>query len=528
VKLFLVCMIRNEIDILPSFLGHIDSLFDCGCLVDHLSSDGSELLMVDFVSSRTGWEYHSLKTPAFVQAEKSTEFLNRGFSCGADAVFFLDADEFIAGMNRASLERAVAMLETNTLIGHLRWRNCLPVEYRDTFSLDQKMWMCDLAVHIKLVVPRWLYGRYGNQLGMNQGNHSLRVPDAATLSGVALAELLHVPIRSRGQLVRKILAAYVSQAAKPDKVIAPHIQTLFDTLVRRDLTPEVLNALAVNYSTPTTIDQLTHADLEKRGYICGLPDVCRNRCDFSKDSQPPEMKVVEFSRLSLGLGAVREVANLKCAVITPIGPGHELLAKEAQNSVAAAFNRDAGPFDGVEFVPMPDLKGEHGRSRRRNDGIDYAVANKIDWIFFLDADDLMAPDAFRCLSRYIDDYDGIFGLIAELQFGSTKATLRNGQLGASTAIADILQYDPFLTLQMGHFVRTKAAASIRFDESMDTGEDFKYYLSLWKQHRCAKVDEVLFANRRGRHSSGPRSADGGRWRETVKRVIEEFSRENPA
>jgi hypothetical protein len=277
-------MIRNEIDILPSFLGHIDSLFDSGCLVDHLSSDGSELLMRDFVSSRAGWEYHSLKTPAFVQAEKSTEFLNRGFSTGADAVCFLDADEFIAGTSRASLERAVAMLETKRLIGHLRWRNCVPVEYRDTFSLDQKVWMCDLGVHIKLVVPRWLYRRYGNHIGMNQGNHSLRVPDAATFSGVGLAELLHFPIRSRGQLIRKILAAYVSQTAKPDKVIAPHIQTLFNTLVRRDLTPEVLNALAVNYSTPTAIGHLTHADLEKRGYMCGLPDVCRNRLDCSKDN----------------------------------------------------------------------------------------------------------------------------------------------------------------------------------------------------------------------------------------------------
>lgn len=288
-------MIRNEIDILASFLGHIDSLFDGGCLVDHLSSDGSEVLMRDFASSREGWEYHQLRTPAFAQAEVSTKFLNEGFSTGADAVFFLDADEFIAGMSRAALESSVAILETNNSVGRLRWRNCLPAEYGEIFSLDQKIWMCDLAVHIKLVVPRWLYRLYGDQLAMNQGNHSLRLPKAAHFAAVDLAELLHFPIRSRGQLVRKILAAYVSQAAKPDKVIAPHIQVLFDRLTRSDLTPEVLNALAVTYSTPTTIDQLTSADLEKRGYVCRVPVVSSHRPDFIKEKRTSQTKVVQFA-----------------------------------------------------------------------------------------------------------------------------------------------------------------------------------------------------------------------------------------
>lgn len=281
-KLFLVCMIRNEIDILPSFLGHIDSLFDSGCLVDHLSSDGSGSLLRDFVSSRGEWEYHPLRTPAFVQAEKSSELLKRGFSRGADAVFFLDTDEFIAGLNRAALEDAIMVLETNKLVGQLRWRNCLPAEYRDTFSLDQQTWLCDLAAHKKLVVPNWLYRRYGERLGMNQGNHSLCLPDGSVFPGVALAELFHFPIRSRGQFVRKILISYVSQAIRPNKIVAPHIQMLFDTLVHRDLTPEILNALAVNYGTVTALDQpLAHADLEKRGYVLGLPEVSRNRLDFS-------------------------------------------------------------------------------------------------------------------------------------------------------------------------------------------------------------------------------------------------------
>jgi len=172
---------------------------------------------------------------------------------------------------------------------------------------------------------------------------------------------------------------------------------------------------------------------------------------------------------------------------------------------------------------MPDLAGEQGRSRRRNDGIDHAIANGIEWLFFLDADDLMALDAFASVGPHIRDFDAVFGMIAESRVETPgQVKLRPNQLGATTSILDVLRCDPFLSLQMGHFVRTSSAAAIRFDVRMDTGEDFKYYLDLWNQYRCAKIDRVLFINRRGSHSVGPRSSDGGSWRNAVTRILKEF------
>jgi FkbM family methyltransferase len=219
---------------------------------------------------------------------------------------------------------------------------------------------------------------------------------------------------------------------------------------------------------------------------------------------------------------------LKCGVITPVGPGHEALADEARASVEAAFERNPGPFSELVFLRELDLQGERGRSRSRNDAIDAALARGIDWLFFLDADDLMAPHAFASVVRYINESDAIFGLIAEAKFGGENdVKLRANQLGATETISDILFFDPFLTLQMGHFVRTDVAAKIRFDADMDTGEDFKYYLELWKQARCRKIDQFLFINRRGAHSTGPRSADGGAWRSAVARVFEDFCARYP-
>jgi FkbM family methyltransferase len=75
---------------------------------------------------------------------------------------------------------------------------------------------------------------------------------------------------------------------------------------------------------------------------------------------------------------------------------------------------------------------------------------------------------------------------------------------------------------MGHFVRTEVAARIRFDVEMDAGEDFKYYLELWRQARARKIESVLFVNRRGAHSVGPKSADGSQWRAATTRVLGDF------
>lgn len=217
---------------------------------------------------------------------------------------------------------------------------------------------------------------------------------------------------------------------------------------------------------------------------------------------------------------------LKCVVLTPVGPGHQELMEVARGSVEAACRTSLGPFTEVSFVPLMDLEGAHGRSNRRNDGIRYAQAMGFEWIYFLDADDLMAPDAFATVAPYVEKHDAIFGQITQLMHETGVANVREGQLGFTTSLMDILRVDPFLSLPMGHFVRTRAAAAVRFDEEMDTGEDFKYYLEIWRQFRAVKLDRTIGFHRRGAHSTGPRSANGVQWRESVARVFAEFCERN--
>jgi len=214
----------------------------------------------------------------------------------------------------------------------------------------------------------------------------------------------------------------------------------------------------------------------------------------------------------------------RCAIISPVGPGHDDVYLQAERSIRDACIRGAGPFREVIPFRIDDPEGKVGRSRARNFAVQQALAQGIEWVFFLDADDLLVPDAFLNIEACLQNYDAIWGQIYAFVDGTNQAERRAGQLGTTTRFEDILASDPYFSLQMGHFVRTEVAAKYPFNEQMDTGEDFDYYLRVWENERCIKLDTALFANRRGRHSSGPRSATGQDWTVTVNRLLEQRRR----
>lgn len=203
-----------------------------------------------------------------------------------------------------------------------------------------------------------------------------------------------------------------------------------------------------------------------------------------------------------------------CAIITPVGPGHaDLFRTNCAPSVDQAKGWNLGPFTEVRHMMMDDTEGRHGRSARRNEAIRAAQAQGIDWVFFLDADDVMTPNAFEAFGRVIadePDLDVVWGLICTFDDGD-EPSLREEQAERLDTRVDFLSVPPFSAVQIGGFYRTDAVAQFGFDEAMDTGEDYKLYSQLWKNCRCAKRAEIFFVNRRGQHSTGPRSATGADW-----------------
>lgn len=207
-------------------------------------------------------------------------------------------------------------------------------------------------------------------------------------------------------------------------------------------------------------------------------------------------------------------------IITPVGPGHaDLFTSSCAPSVEQARAYGMGPFDSVTHLMMDDTEGKFGRSARRNSAIAQAQAAGSDWVFFLDADDIMTPNAFEAFGRVIaaePDLDVVWGLICTLDAGG-EPTLREDQSERLDSREAFLACPPYAAVQIGGFMLTDVVARYGFDAAMDTGEDYKLYCQLWQNHRCAKRPEIFFVNVRGQHSTGPRSATGIDWSHETNR-----------
>lgn len=188
----------------------------------------------------------------------------------------------------------------------------------------------------------------------------------------------------------------------------------------------------------------------------------------------------------------------------------------------AAWERCRGPFDALEVLRQDDSLGALGRGRARNMLVERGAERGASHFFFLDADDLMAPDAFRGFHTALlaqPESEAVWGTIAE--YRPTRTPLVRPAQVYPKSYAELIAVDPTRTLQIGYFVRTEVQRAHPWREDMNCGEDFEMYLRLWKAHRCVKSPSVFFVNRRRMHSTGPKAATGGDWRRVVSAMLED-------
>ena len=153
---------------------------------------------------------------------------------------------------------------------------------------------------------------------------------------------------------------------------------------------------------------------------------------------------------------------MKVTVIIPVGPGHDKYLDQALHSVHQAWCTSQGPFSNLSIVWIKDFDGCMGRSAARNAGLNHDS----DFYFLFDADDEMMPLAFSYVE--ISHY-ATFGAIMILGTISTKNVW-------PVTRAKLFEHGAKGTLSMGFFLR--GDVETRFDESMDKGEDFDFYMRL--------------------------------------------------
>ncbi len=268
-KLAAISMIRDEADIVATFIRHLAALFDIVFLLDQRSSDGSGELMRDVCDGREGWSYFRLDFAGKHQEAMYNIFMARAFEQGADIVYFIDSDEFVAVASRAELEAHSSRLQDDAAIGVFRWRACVPERFDVwTFSASDSLWIAETAERTKKVaVSQAAFSRHP-ALRVTQGSHRAIDPAGGEVARRSIGHLFHLPIRSHQQFLQKVFVSAVANFAKNIRMVEEGVnkRRLLDLLAARDLTDLVLASIAAQFNRPPTIWLESMEDLEKIGF----------------------------------------------------------------------------------------------------------------------------------------------------------------------------------------------------------------------------------------------------------------------
>lgn len=272
-KLAVASLIRNEIDIIGTFLQHLDALFDYALLMNHHSIDGTDRVMQAACARREGWTMWQVEPTGYHQTAFSGFALRHLFAhTDADIVMFLDADEFIDVLDRAALEAAFAPLVAIGDVGGFRWRYTVPNCFDErTIVTGEAMWRAPQMSPLgKVVISRAFHQQHGHEAHLAIGNHGLYYGPDRVVPSIRVGDILHMPIRSHQQLKSKVLvgAFSVMSLATRSPLLCWHWYDILWRIAEGTLCDEDLIGIAAHYGEEDTQTSkpMSVAELQAAGF----------------------------------------------------------------------------------------------------------------------------------------------------------------------------------------------------------------------------------------------------------------------
>jgi hypothetical protein len=249
-------MLRNEADIVESFVRHNLSLLDGLLVVDHGSSDGTSEILAALVAEGLPLDVERDVSVGYLQSEIMTRTVRNAFvGHGADFVFALDGDEFLRIARRDLLDGVLATLP-HGLHAAMQWQTYVP-----EFDSDDPTPASVLA-RAKRRLAEERHGLHkviaviavGNHVVLPSAGHSVaEQPVKHARIAAEVIALAHLPVRSARQLTNKIVIGWLAHCAarRSNADLAFHWRELYGELAAGQ-TPSVerLRAIAVNYGLP--------------------------------------------------------------------------------------------------------------------------------------------------------------------------------------------------------------------------------------------------------------------------------------
>lgn len=284
-KIVIISTIRNESDILESFVRYHLRFVDRIMLIDHRSTDSSPSILRSLQSEGLSLDVEQESNLDHQQGRILTRLMRRAATeHGADWIIPLDADEFLTVASRGSVRETLERFPANKII-KIPWRTYIPLPTDDAREQNVLMRITQYRRFErhnlrKVLIPRSMaFKQRGFIANGNHGYVRMRFSKEKDFNYIRSDDLVlaHYPVRSSEQIIAKTFAGWLACLAKPNKQPTEnfHLKLLYDRFkMGGRIEPSELTSLALGYMTQTG-----HADLSQNELVSD--PLLVSACSFS-------------------------------------------------------------------------------------------------------------------------------------------------------------------------------------------------------------------------------------------------------
>lgn len=265
-KIVSVTMVKNESDIIESFIRYQLNIVDEMIILDNFSNDSTPDIINNLIDEGLPVILINDTDDSYAQSPKMTKLLNIAVKeYGADIVCLIDCDEFIISDNGENPRLTLENLDSSKY--HLiKWVTYIPTpqdDYNIKFIPKRINHIRDesLETYYKVIVPKEIVNNYNVTVEM--GNHDLIIKNGnkEKLANYDLnLKMAHIPLRSKEQCMSKIMVGWPNIIATntENEFWAYHWKELFDKIKdNNDISLEDLEDFSKNYSMENKVEEVS-------------------------------------------------------------------------------------------------------------------------------------------------------------------------------------------------------------------------------------------------------------------------------